>query len=109
MKQVGKLKAYSLDEIIDQQIGPIGSEKRDQFEEELKLEILAHKIKSLRKEKGLSQTQLGVLIGKGKSQISKIESGSQNLTISTMLKVLKALNAKIKFRIEIDDDSIEVA
>ena len=35
-----RLKTTSLDELIDKHIGEVGTEKRDAFEEELRLDIL---------------------------------------------------------------------
>jgi transcriptional regulator with XRE-family HTH domain len=46
---------------------------------------------------------LGQLIGVQKAQISKLESGNNSATISTVLKVFHAMKAKIKFKIEIDE------
>ncbi len=40
-----KLKSKSLDEMIDMHIGVEGTEKRNAFEEELRLDILGHTIK----------------------------------------------------------------
>jgi transcriptional regulator with XRE-family HTH domain len=55
----------------------------------------------LRKQKNLSQAEFGNLIGVKKSQISKIENGTQNITIQTLLKVFDALQAKITLKIEL--------
>ena len=38
------LKTVSLDVMIDKHIGKIGTPRRDAFENELKIEILKHKI-----------------------------------------------------------------
>jgi transcriptional regulator with XRE-family HTH domain len=46
---------------------------------------------------------LGEQVGVKKSQISKIEKGDKNLTIGTIIRLLKALRAKITFRIELDN------
>ena len=70
------------------------------FEEELRLDILGVKIKELRKSKNLTQEELGELIGVKKAQISKIENSFTNARFETILKVFKALDAKIKFSIE---------
>ena len=65
--------------------------------------IIGEKLKQLRKEQKLTQEQLGKLIGVQKAQISKIESGNNSATISTVLKVFHALKAKIIFKIEIEE------
>ena len=46
-----KIKKISLEEITDKHIGKRGSEKREIFDNELQLEILAETIKQIRKEK----------------------------------------------------------
>ncbi|OQX97065.1 MAG: transcriptional regulator [Bacteroidetes bacterium 4572_117] len=72
-----RLRTKSLDEMIDMHIGVKGTEKRNAFEEELRLDILGQTIKKIRKERQLTQAQLGELVGVKKAQISKIEN---NLT-----------------------------
>ena len=95
-----RLKTKSLDEMIDMHIGKKGTEKRDAFEEELRLDILGQTIKQIRKEKHLTQAQLGELIGVKKAQISKIENNLTDARFETILKVFRALNAKINFKVE---------
>ena len=48
-----------------------------------------------RLEKGLSQKELAAIIGTQKSNISRIESGSQNITIDMFLKMSKALGKHV--------------
>jgi DNA-binding XRE family transcriptional regulator len=96
-----KLQSKSLDEMIDMHIGIIGTEKREVFEEELRLDILGQTIKKIREEKHLSQAQLGELVGVKKAQISKIENNLTDARFETILKVFRALNAKISFNVEL--------
>ncbi len=96
-----KLRRASLDEMIDKHIGEVGTEKRDAFEEELRLDILGKRIKEIREEKHLTQAQLGELVGVKKAQISKIENNLTDARFETILKVFRALNAKINFNVEI--------
>ena len=96
-----RLRKVSLDEMIDKHIGMVGTEKRDAFEEELRLDILGQTIKKIREEKHLTQAQLGEIVGVKKAQISKIENNLTDARFETILKVFRALNAKINFNIEI--------
>lgn len=96
-----RLRQVSLDEMIDKHIGVVGTEKRDIFEEELRLDILGQKIKKIREDKKLTQAQLGELVGVKKAQISKIENHLTDARFETILKVFRALNAKINFNVEI--------
>lgn len=105
-----KIKTYSLEELTDQYIGEKGSPKRDQFEFDLKLDILGDMIKKARKEQHLTQEQLGKLVGVQKAQISKIENNAKDVRFSTVMKVFEALKAKVKMTIEFDKNShIEIS
>ncbi len=95
------MKSYTLDEVQDQLIGQIGNSKRDLFEYELQMDLIGEAIKTTRKERNLTQEQLGKLIGVQKAQISRIENHTSNVTMETFLKVFSALQAKIKLQIEL--------
>ena len=94
--------------MIDKHIGEVGTEKRDAFEEELRLDILGHTIKQLREENNLTQAQLGELVGVKKAQISKIENNLTDARFETILKVFRALNAKINFNIELKNQDMQI-
>lgn len=94
------MKSISLEELKDKSIGNIGTQKRDEYEFELKVELLSEQIKNLRKEQNLTQEQLGKLIGVQKKQISKLEKNTSNVTIGTILKVFSALKATVNFSVE---------
>ncbi len=99
----------TLDEMKDRHIGKIGTEDRDKYEFDLKVDVLGEMIRSVRKERHLTQEQLGELIGVQKSQISKLERNVKNVTVETILKVFSALNANITFSVEINEDDFKVA
>ncbi|WP_240509569.1 helix-turn-helix transcriptional regulator [Geofilum rhodophaeum] len=103
------MKTTSLDELTDKYIGKKGTPKRDSFENELRLDLLGEAIKQARKERNLTQEQLGKLIGVQKAQISKIENSLTDARFETILKVFKALNAKINFNIELLDQKVNIA
>jgi len=102
------MKTTSLDTLIDKHIGKIGTQKRDKFENELRLDILGETIRKVRKERNLTQEQLGKLVGVKKAQISKIENNLNDARFETILKVFRALNAKIHFNIELENQNIEI-
>ena len=105
-----KVKSYSLEELTDKYIGEKGSAQREQFEFDLKLEVLGDMIKKARKEQHLTQEQLGKLIGVQKAQISKIENNAKDVRFSTILRVFEALKAKVKMTVEFDPNShLEIA
>jgi len=108
METTKTIKTYTLDELKDKHLGKIGSEKRDQYEYELRLDLLGEVIKRTRKERHLTQTELGELIGVQKSQISRIERNAKNVTIETILRVFKALKAKVNFNVELLDGEFKI-
>lgn len=95
------MKTYKLEEVTDKFIGKKGTKNRDAFDNELKIEFLGQTIKEIRIERNLTQEQLGELVGVKKAQISKIENSLTDARIETILKVFKALNAKINFNVEL--------
>lgn len=103
-----KLNTTSLEVLIDKHVGEIGTPKRDAFEYELQLDILGETIKRVRKERNLTQEQLGELVGVKKAQISKIENSLTDARFETILKVFKALNAKVNFNVELMDQKLVI-
>jgi DNA-binding XRE family transcriptional regulator len=102
-------KGKKLSEIKDKYIGKVGTPEREQYEFDLKLELLGEMIKKTRQERHLTQEELGKLIGVQKAQISKLERNASNVTIETVLRVFKALQANVKFKIELSGDDLNLA
>lgn len=103
MQEVNGMKVYSLDEMLDKHIDEPGTTERNNFESELRLDLLGEMIKRVRKEQNLTQDELGALIGVKKSQISKIEKSGKNLTIDTLIRVFDALKANVKIKVEFNN------
>jgi HTH-type transcriptional regulator / antitoxin HipB len=97
-----KFKTVSLDTMIDKHVGKPGTEKREAFENELRIDLLGYAIKQARQEQNLTQWQLGELVGVQKAQISKIENSVKNARFETILKVFDALGAKVNFNVELN-------
>ncbi|MDR1974405.1 MAG: helix-turn-helix domain-containing protein [Bacteroidales bacterium] len=95
------MKTYTLEEITDKHIGKKGTPRRDAFESELQLELLGQRIKQIRRNRNLTQEELGKLVGVQKSQISKIENSLTNARFDTILKVFRSLGARINFNVEL--------
>ncbi|HLK30662.1 MAG TPA: helix-turn-helix domain-containing protein [Puia sp.] len=103
-----ELKTISIEKMIDKHVGKRGTGKREAFENELRIELLGDAIKQARKERNLTQEQLGELVGVQKAQISKIENSFTNARFETILKVFKALGAKVNFNIELQNHKAKV-
>lgn len=88
------MKLHSMDELLDRDLGPVGTKERDKFESEVADEVQAYKvgeaIKRARLAKNLTQEQLGERIGVQRSQISKLEKG-KSITFSSLMRVFHAL------------------
>ncbi len=102
------MKTYTFDEVKDKYLGIRGTEKRENYENELRLDLIGYAIKQARKERNLTQEQLGKLVGVQKAQISKIENNLTDARFETILKVFKALNAKISFNVELLNQNLNL-
>lgn len=106
MKKENKMKTVSLDDMIDKHVGKVGTTERDNFEYELSIDLIGHAIKQARKERNLTQEQLGKLVGVQKAQISKIENSIKNARLDTIMKIFKALGAKVNFNVELNNQNL---
>jgi len=104
-----EIKTYSLTEMKDKYLGKEGTVDRDEYEYELRMDVLGKMIKSARQQRYLTQEELGKLVGVQKAQISKLESNANSATIDTILKVFKALNAEINFKVKLEDNFVKLA
>ncbi len=103
------LKTISLEDITDKYIGEIGTPKRDAFENELRLDLIGQAIKQARIDRHMTQEQLGLLVGVKKAQISKLENSLTDARFETIIKVFKALNAKIIFNVELLNQNVKLS
>ena len=102
------MKTYSLDEVTNKYVGKRGTKERESFEQELKLELLGEAVKKARKERNLTQAQLGELVGVQKSQISKIENNLKETKFGTIRRYVEALKVnKMSLRFEFDNGNSE--
>lgn len=104
-----KIKAYSLAEMKDKYIGKVGTQERDEYEYELRMDVLGKMIKTARQQRNLTQEELGRLVGVQKAQISKLENSANSATIDTILKVFTALKAEINFNVKLEDNFVKLA
>jgi len=104
-----KMKTYTLSEMEDKYIGKKGTKEREEYEYELKMELLGQMIKTARKERKLTQEKLGKMIGVNKSQISKIENNANSARIDTIIKIFKALKAEINFSVILENNRLKIA
>jgi len=103
-----KLEMHTLDQIKDEFIGEIGTERRIQYEQELKLQLVGELIRKVRLERNLTQEELGKLVGVQRGQISKLENNTTNVTMETILKVFGALKAKVNINVELLNNRVQI-
>ncbi len=101
------MKIYTFDQIKDEFLGEVGTEKRTIYEQQLQLAVLGDMIKQARLERKLTQEELGKMIGVQRAQISKLENNRTNMTLETILKIFDALKAKVNFSVELLDFDAE--
>lgn len=94
MEQVGSLKLYSMEEVLDKAYGKVGTKERDDHERRVAEAVHAYRIgeaiKKARLQQNLTQEELGRRVGVQRAQISRLEKG-YSISIPTMSRVFQAL------------------
>ena len=65
-------------------------------DKEVELKKLGEKIRKIRMDKGLSQTQLGYLVNKDQQSIQRLESGRMNPSYFYLLEISIGLKVELK-------------
>ena len=92
------MKLYTHNELLDRDLGPVGTPERDKFDQEVAEEIHAYQvgevIKQARLANNLTQEQLGAKIGVQRSRISRFENGD-SISLATLTRIFNALGVKV--------------
>lgn len=97
-----KMETKSWSEIKDEVYGKKGSERRDNLERDFESFKIGLLLRKAREEKKLTQEQLGEIIDKKRTYISRVENDGSNLTLKTLYEIVeKGLGGKVKISIEI--------
>ena len=98
MKQVGDMKMYSFEELLDEDYGKIGTPERDDFERRVDESVRAFRvgeaIKQAREAQQLTQAELGEKMGVQRSQVCRLESG-KSITLASMMRAFRALGVQV--------------
>ncbi len=94
MEKVGDMELYSHEEMLDIVLGEKGTPRRDKYETDVEAFRIGVAIKTAREQKNLTQEQLGEMIGVKRSQVSRIENGS-NLSFATLRRIFSALKVPV--------------
>ncbi len=100
---MAQLKYSTIEELEDKYLGTIGTPRRDAFEaavnEDIRAYHIGEAIKQARKNKNMTQEELGELMGVKKAQVSRIESG-HTFNLSTVARAFKALGLHVNLEVE---------
>lgn len=88
-----------IEDLINEDFGPIGTPERDQFEMVCDAFIIGEQLKGERLKAGITQAQLADKIGTKKSFISRVEKGRADIQLSTLVKLFHGLGRQISFRV----------
>ena len=95
-----KLNSWS--DIKDRVYGVKGTERRDNLEREVESLKIGLLLKKARVSRHLTQQELGDIISKKRTYISRIENDGSNLTLKTLFDIVeKGLGGKVKISIEL--------
>ncbi len=89
-------------DIKDTVYGKKGTERRDELERDFESFKIGILLRNAREEKKLTQEQLGELINKKRTYISRVENNGSNLTLKTLFDIVeKGLGGKVNITIEV--------
>ncbi|MFO7829330.1 MAG: helix-turn-helix transcriptional regulator [Bacteroidales bacterium] len=96
------METKSWKEIKDKVYGKIGTERRDELERETESFKIGLLLRKAREEKHLTQQQLGEIINKKRTFISRVENDGSNITLKTLYDIVeKGLGGKVNISIDI--------
>lgn len=88
--------------IKDEVYGEKGTPRRDQLDREVEGLKIGLMLRQAREQKQLTQQQLGELVDKQRTYISRVENDGSNLTLKTLYEIVeKGLGGKVTISIEV--------
>ena len=97
MNQEDKIKKLSIP--LDEFIGDLTQEEREIVEAEKKYYYVVTALYKKRKKLGLTQEKLSKLSKVPRSTINKIESGSRNATLETLMAIAQSMGSTIELKL----------
>ena len=96
------METKSWKDIKDNVYGKKGTERRDELERDFESFKIGLLLRNAREKKKLTQEQLGELIDKKRTYISRVENNGSNLTLKTLFDIVeKGLGGKVNISVEI--------
>jgi DNA-binding XRE family transcriptional regulator len=95
------METKSWKEIKDNVYGKKGIPRRDNLDREFETFKVGLLLKKAREEKHLTQEQLGQLVDKKRTYISRVENDGSNMTLKILFEIVeKGLGGKVNIQIE---------
>lgn len=89
-------------QIKDQVYGEKGTERRDNLEREAESFKIGLLLKKARESRNMTQEELGQIIDKKRTYISRVENNGSNITLSTLFEIVeKGLGGKVNISIDV--------
>ena len=89
-------------QIKDQVYGEKGTERRDNLEREAESFKIGLLLKKARESRHMTQEELGQIIDKKRTYISRVENDGSNITLSTLFDIVeKGLGGKVSISIDV--------
>lgn len=103
MKAENKNKdVTSWNQIKDQVYGEKGTDRRDNLERETESFKIGLLLKEARESRHMTQEELGQIIDKKRTYISRVENDGSNITLSTLFDIVeKGLGGKVRISIDV--------
>ncbi|AOW19377.1 helix-turn-helix domain-containing protein [Urechidicola croceus] len=96
------METKSWKDIKDTVYGKKGTERRDELDRDFESFKIGLLLRNAREEKNMTQEQLGELIDKKRTYISRVENNGSNLTLKTLFDIVeKGLGGKVNISIEV--------
>ncbi len=99
-KEHSNIKSWT--QIKDEVYGKKGSSRRDELEREMESLKIGLLIRQARESKNMTQEELGKVISKKRSYISRVENDGSNMNLKTLYEIVeKGLGGKVSIGIKI--------
>ena len=96
------METKTWNEIKDTVYGKKGTVRRDELDRDFESFKIGLLLRNAHEKKNLTQEQLGELIDKKRTYISRVENNGSNLTLKTLFDIVeKGLGGKVKISIEV--------
>ena len=99
-KEHSNIKSWT--QIKDNVYGKKGTSRRDELDREVEAFKIGLLIREARESKNMTQEELGKVISKKRSYISRVENDGSNMNLKTLYEIVeKGLGGKVSIAIEI--------